>query len=52
MSKTHCSFVEDDSRAVLYCYEIQVEKDYQKRGVGTILIRMLEQLGKGLVTNL
>jgi hypothetical protein len=40
------SFVEDDGRAVLYCFEIQVERDYQQKGAGTLLLELLKRLGK------
>lgn len=42
----HFRFVEDDGRAVLYCFEIQVERDYQQKGAGTLLLELLKRLGK------
>nr|CAD2174772.1 unnamed protein product [Meloidogyne enterolobii]CAD2195090.1 unnamed protein product [Meloidogyne enterolobii]CAD2200669.1 unnamed protein product [Meloidogyne enterolobii] len=42
----HFRFVEDDSRPVLYCYELQVEKDYHRRGLGTFLTEIMEIIGK------
>uniref|UniRef100_A0A183CK91 N-alpha-acetyltransferase 40 n=1 Tax=Globodera pallida TaxID=36090 RepID=A0A183CK91_GLOPA len=40
----HFRFVEDEGRAVLYCFELQVEPDYQQKGIGAQLIDCLEQL--------
>uniref|UniRef100_A0A183BJ02 N-alpha-acetyltransferase 40 n=1 Tax=Globodera pallida TaxID=36090 RepID=A0A183BJ02_GLOPA len=40
----HFRFVEDEGRAVLYCFELQVEPDYQQKGIGAQLINCLEQL--------
>lgn len=40
-------FVVDEERPVLYCYELQVEPDYQKKGIGTLLIQCLESLAEG-----
>ncbi|MFH4975394.1 hypothetical protein AB6A40_002103 [Gnathostoma spinigerum] len=37
----HYRFCMDHASAVVYCYEIQVEPDYQSKGVGTLLISML-----------
>uniref|UniRef100_A0A914I7Z6 N-alpha-acetyltransferase 40 n=1 Tax=Globodera rostochiensis TaxID=31243 RepID=A0A914I7Z6_GLORO len=42
----HFRFVEDEGRAVLYCFELQVEPDYQQKGIGAQLIDRLEQLAK------
>ncbi|KAL3110817.1 hypothetical protein niasHT_014754 [Heterodera trifolii] len=43
----HFRFVEDEGRPVLYCYEIQVEPDYQQKGIGARLIEQLERLAEG-----
>lgn len=40
---------DDDERpdyAVLYCYEIQVQKAYQRRRVGRALMQLLEEVGR------
>nr|XP_027199845.1 N-alpha-acetyltransferase 40-like [Dermatophagoides pteronyssinus] len=34
------------SDAVLYCYELQIEKSYQQKGIGSYLMNLLESLGK------
>ncbi|PIO73340.1 acetyltransferase, GNAT family [Teladorsagia circumcincta] len=43
---THYRFDMDHNTSVLYCYEIQVEERYQKKGVGTLLIQTLETLAE------
>ncbi|VDL74734.1 unnamed protein product [Nippostrongylus brasiliensis] len=43
---THYRFDMDHNSSVLYCYEIQVEESYQKKGVGTLLIQTLETLAE------
>ncbi|VDN07380.1 unnamed protein product [Thelazia callipaeda] len=42
----HYRFVIEFDSAVLYCYEIQVEKDYQAKGVGSALLSIAECIGK------
>ena len=32
----------EDNQDVLYCYEIQVNGDCQKKGLGTFLMKVLE----------
>ncbi|GMT10681.1 hypothetical protein PFISCL1PPCAC_1978, partial [Pristionchus fissidentatus] len=34
----------DHEYAVIYCYEIQVEKEYQRKGLGSIIMNVLERL--------
>ncbi|RCN37981.1 iron-sulfur cluster assembly accessory protein, partial [Ancylostoma caninum] len=43
---THYRFDMDHNCPVLYCYEIQVEEKYQKKGVGTLLMQTLETLAE------
>ncbi|KAK6013509.1 acetyltransferase, GNAT family [Ostertagia ostertagi] len=43
---THYRFDMDHNSSVLYCYEIQVEERYQKKGVGTLLIQVEERYQK------
>ncbi|CAI5451788.1 unnamed protein product [Caenorhabditis angaria] len=43
---THYRFVLDHGIPALYCYEIQVIEDYQKKGVGSMLMRTLESLAE------
>uniref|UniRef100_A0A0N5A8E0 N-alpha-acetyltransferase 40 n=1 Tax=Syphacia muris TaxID=451379 RepID=A0A0N5A8E0_9BILA len=42
----HYRFDMDNGFAVVYCYEIQVEKEFQAHGLGTALIEILEAIGK------
>uniref|UniRef100_A0A915PT25 N-alpha-acetyltransferase 40 n=1 Tax=Setaria digitata TaxID=48799 RepID=A0A915PT25_9BILA len=42
----HYRFDIDFEFAVLYCYEIQVEKEYQIKGIGSALLSVAECLGK------
>ncbi|KAF9167718.1 N-alpha-acetyltransferase 40 [Mortierella sp. AD010] len=47
----HFQFVEEETMTdrdaeVVYCYEIQVTRDYQRRGIGEYLIGLLETIGK------
>uniref|UniRef100_A0A1I7WCM5 N-alpha-acetyltransferase 40 n=1 Tax=Heterorhabditis bacteriophora TaxID=37862 RepID=A0A1I7WCM5_HETBA len=43
---THYRFDVDHEFPVIYCYEIQVVETYQKKGIGTMLIHILETLGE------
>ncbi|KAJ1359110.1 hypothetical protein KIN20_017754 [Parelaphostrongylus tenuis] len=43
---THYRFAMDHHSSVVYCYEIQIEERYQKKGVGTLLIQTLETLAE------
>ncbi|KAK6757441.1 hypothetical protein RB195_015330 [Necator americanus] len=43
---THYRFDMDHNCPVLYCYEIQVQNKYQKKGVGTLLMQTLETLAE------
>ena len=38
----HLRFVVEDNQDVLYCYEIQINKISQSKGLGTFLMKMLE----------
>ncbi|VDP12658.1 unnamed protein product [Onchocerca flexuosa] len=42
----HYRFDIDFDSAVLYCYEIQVEDEYQVKGIGSALLSIAECLGK------
>ncbi|VDN18847.1 unnamed protein product [Gongylonema pulchrum] len=42
----HYRFDTDYDSAVLYCYEIQVESEYQAKGIGTALLSIAECLAK------
>ncbi|KHN87319.1 N-alpha-acetyltransferase 40 [Toxocara canis] len=42
----HYRFDMDHDSAVVYCFEIQVEEKYQSHGIGTIMISILESLGR------
>ncbi|CAD6186772.1 unnamed protein product [Caenorhabditis auriculariae] len=42
----HYRFDIDHDCAVLYCYEIQVLESYQKKGVGSIILKTLETLAE------
>ncbi|KAF9439091.1 N-alpha-acetyltransferase 40 [Entomortierella beljakovae] len=47
----HFQFVEEETMTdrdadVAYCYEIQIVRDYQRRGIGNYLINLLEVIGK------
>uniref|UniRef100_A0AAF5RVR6 N-alpha-acetyltransferase 40 n=1 Tax=Wuchereria bancrofti TaxID=6293 RepID=A0AAF5RVR6_WUCBA len=42
----HYRFDIDFDSAVLYCYEIQVESEYQVKGIGSTLLSIAECLGK------
>uniref|UniRef100_A0A2K6W8Y5 N-alpha-acetyltransferase 40 n=2 Tax=Onchocerca TaxID=6281 RepID=A0A2K6W8Y5_ONCVO len=44
----HYRFDIDFDSAVLYCYEIQVEDEYQLKGIGSALLAIAEYLGKKL----
>ncbi|KAE9420450.1 hypothetical protein Angca_007369, partial [Angiostrongylus cantonensis] len=43
---SHYRFDMDHHSSVVYCYEIQIEERYQKKGVGTLLIQTLETLAE------
>ncbi|KAF9107167.1 N-alpha-acetyltransferase 40 [Mortierella sp. AM989] len=50
----HFQFVEEETMTdrvadVAYCYEIQVTRDYQRRGIGEYLISLLEIIGKSTI---
>ncbi|KAK4704186.1 hypothetical protein P7C70_g2026, partial [Phenoliferia sp. Uapishka_3] len=36
----------DRHAEVLYCYEVQVEKESRGKGIGTVLVNVMEKLGK------
>lgn len=40
----HFRFDMDDGMSVLYCYELQLESRVQRRGLGSHLMRLLDQL--------
>lgn len=42
----HYQFDVYNGFAVLYCYEIQVDKEYQSKGIGTALLSILQLLAK------
>ncbi|KAG0059838.1 N-alpha-acetyltransferase 40, partial [Linnemannia elongata] len=47
----HFQFVDEETMTdryaeVAYCFEIQVVPEYQRRGIGAYLIRLLETIGK------
>jgi len=36
----------DYSRSVVYCYELHIEKEYQRKGLGRFFINALEEMTK------
>uniref|UniRef100_A0A915CPI3 N-alpha-acetyltransferase 40 n=1 Tax=Ditylenchus dipsaci TaxID=166011 RepID=A0A915CPI3_9BILA len=46
----HYRFVMENGYAVLYCYEIQIEPKYQKQGIGSVMMYMLEELAKSIAS--
>jgi GNAT superfamily N-acetyltransferase len=42
----HYRFVIEANDPVLYCYELQVEKEYQNQGIGSLLLNTCEKLAK------
>uniref|UniRef100_A0A914DE69 N-alpha-acetyltransferase 40 n=1 Tax=Acrobeloides nanus TaxID=290746 RepID=A0A914DE69_9BILA len=43
---THYRFDMDNDVPVVYCYELQVDKSYQNKGIGSLLLQILENLAK------
>lgn len=42
----HYRFVIEAHQPVLYCYELQVEHDYQNQGIGSVLLNVAEKVAK------
>jgi ribosomal protein S18 acetylase RimI-like enzyme len=43
----HFRFEYDDDKfkGVIYCYELQTARDYQRQGIGSLLMKIIEQIG-------
>lgn len=42
----HYRFVIEANEPVLYCYELQVEVEYQNQGIGSLLLNTAEKVAK------
>lgn len=38
-------FDNDNFKGVIYCYELQIAKGYQRKGIGSLLMRLIRQVG-------
>lgn len=42
----HYRFVIEADQPVLYCYELQVEQEFQNQGIGSLLLNTIEKVAK------
>lgn len=52
LNDRHCAFAHfrfefdnEQFKGVIYCYELQISKDYQRKGIGSLLMQIIRQVG-------
>lgn len=44
-------FDNDHFKGTIYCYELQIAKEYQRKGLGSLLMKVIEQIGSKFKMN-